>query len=90
MTVGMKKYCQIALENMTNSLCFVDDNFHCMILLDEKRVPKSDPPFLNRFEKQRLILNEVLRNCHKNIIESLNQWLNDIILYLPEDVEEKL
>jgi hypothetical protein len=60
MVVGKKKNCRIALENMNNPMCYVNDNFHCMILLDERKIPFSDPPFLNRFEKQILTFDEVL------------------------------
>ena len=51
MIVGNKKNCRIALEHMNNPMCYVNDDFHCMILLDYKKIELSDPPFLNRFEK---------------------------------------
>jgi len=60
MVVGKKKNCRIALENMNNPMCYVHEKFHCMILLNEKKIPLSDPPFLNRFEKQILTFDEVL------------------------------
>ena len=51
MLVNEKKNVRIALENMNNPMCYVHNDFHCIILLDERKIPFSDPPFLNRFEK---------------------------------------
>ena len=80
MVVGKKKNCRIALENMNNPMCYVNDDFHCMILLDERKIPFSDPPFLNRFEKQILTFDEVLSPNHKSMAFTLKKWLKKILI----------
>jgi hypothetical protein len=52
MIVGHKKNCRIALGSTNNPMCFVNDSFHCVVLVDIKDLNRMDPPFLNRFEKQ--------------------------------------
>ncbi|XP_048242688.1 uncharacterized protein LOC124148338 [Haliotis rufescens] len=77
-TVGSKKNCRIALGAYSNPLCQVDDSFRCIVLVEEQKVDLSDPPFLNRFEKQRLIINDVLVPETKQIVEQLQSWIKDI------------
>mgnify|MGYP003325216880 CR=1 FL=1 len=50
MLVKGKNHVRIALENMNNPMQFVHNDFHIILLLDERKIPFSDPPFLNRFE----------------------------------------
>ena len=36
----------------SNPMCHVADGFRCIVLVDAKKIDFTDPPFLNRFEKQ--------------------------------------
>lgn len=36
----------------SNPMCHVADGFRCIVLVDSNKVDYTDPPFLNRFEKQ--------------------------------------
>jgi hypothetical protein len=36
----------------SNPLCYVAESFRCIVLVDAKKIDFTDPPFLNRFEKQ--------------------------------------
>ena len=58
---GRKKYCRIALSSIYNPRCFVNDHFYCVILLNAKDIEKSDPPFLNRFEKHFIQIEKLIQ-----------------------------
>ena len=49
-----KKYARIALGNKTNSFSEVNNNFRCIIIVDQDKIPDQEIPFLNRFEKQNI------------------------------------
>lgn len=53
--VGKKKNCRIALGAYSNPMCNVHDDFRCIVLVDLNKVDFTDPPFLNRFEKQMIL-----------------------------------
>ena len=66
--VGNKRNCRIALGIIfsnfvllhsyshtgpySNPMCHVADGFRCIVLVEAKKIDFTDPPFLNRFEKQ--------------------------------------
>ena len=49
-----KKYARIALGSKTNSFSEVNNNFRCIVIVDEDKLNEQEIPFLNRFEKQSL------------------------------------
>ena len=75
---GDKKYCRIALGALYNPKCLVDPDFHCLIFLNEKELEKADPPFLNRFEKYHLKLDDILNNYQFKLLDDLHQWVVSI------------
>ncbi|XP_022802176.1 uncharacterized protein LOC111339729 [Stylophora pistillata] len=76
--VGGRKNCRVALGAFSNPMCQVHDGFRCIVLIDERKVDYTDPPFLNRFEKQLLRFSDVLDDKEKDIIGTLNKWVKDI------------
>ena len=76
--VGQKKNCRVALGPFSNPMCQVDDGFRCIVLIDEQRVDYTDPPFLNRFEKQLLRFSDVLNDDEKDVISCLRDWTKAI------------
>lgn len=76
--VGQKKNCRVALGPFSNPMCQVDDEFRCIVLIDEQRVDYTDPPFLNRFEKQLLRFSDVLNEDQKEVISDLGDWTKAI------------
>lgn len=76
--VGGKRNCRVALGAFSNPMCQVHDGFRCVVLIDQGRVDYTDPPFLNRFEKQLLRFSDVLDEEQRNIIISLNAWVTGI------------
>ena len=73
--VGKRKNCRVALGANSNPMCYVNDGFRCIVLVDYDKVDYSDPPFLNRFEKQLLRFSDVLNEKQKEIIEELQSWV---------------
>ena len=76
--VGQKKNCRVALGPFSNPMCQVHDGFRCIVLIDEQRVDYTDPPFLNRFEKQLLRFSDVLNEDQKEVISLLRDWTKAI------------
>jgi hypothetical protein len=52
----------------------VHPDFRCILVLDEKKLKDADPPLLNRFEKQRMTLNDILSKDEKEIVKQLEEW----------------
>jgi hypothetical protein len=46
--------------------------------MDEKKLNKADPPLLNRFEKQKMSINDMLNNRQKLLVENLSDWARKI------------
>jgi len=42
--------------------------------MDEKNLASADPPLLNRFEKQKMSINETLNDRQKLLVENLGDW----------------
>ena len=76
--VGGKRNCRVALGAFSNPMCQVHDGFRCIVLIDQRRVDFTDPPFLNRFEKQLLRFTDVLDGKQRIIINSLDEWVRSI------------
>ena len=76
--VGGKRNCRVALGAFSNPMCQVHDGFRCVVLIDQGRVDLTDPPFLNRFEKQLLRFSDVLNEEQREIIKMLKEWVRRI------------
>ena len=77
--VGKVQNCRIALGAYSSPMCAVHPNFRCIVLQRESDIEYSDPPFLNRFEKQRLSFSDLLCNQRtKKIHQELHRWVKDI------------
>ena len=80
--VGGKKNCRVALGAFSNPMCQVHDGFRCIVLIEQRRIDFTDPPFLNRFEKQLLRFSDVLNEEQRQIISAINKWVKDITTIL--------
>ena len=76
--VRNKKNCRVALGPYSNPMCQVHDGFRCIVLIDQHKVDYSDPPFLNRFEKQVLRYSDVLTKDRQSVITKLQRWVQGI------------
>ena len=73
--VGNRKNCRVALGPYSNPMCQVHDGFRCIVLIDQHEVDYSDPPFLNRFEKQVLRFSDVLTEDQQKVVAELHRWV---------------
>ena len=76
--VGKKKNCRVAVGPFNSPMCHVHDDFRCVVIVDEENVPYSDPPFLNRFEKQMLRYSDVLNADQERLISTLMSWVTSV------------
>ncbi|KAK3289270.1 hypothetical protein CYMTET_3293 [Cymbomonas tetramitiformis] len=81
--VNGRRHCRVALGADSNPMCRVHEDFRCVVLVDERRVDYSDPPFLNRFEKQLLRFGDIVQGdpadpdaaMQRAILERLESWV---------------
>jgi hypothetical protein len=73
-----KKNCRISLGKTNNPMCYVNNNFHCIVLADMNKMKEMDPPFLNRFEKQLLTFDAILTDLQYTIMTELKQWIDNL------------
>ncbi|RHZ80791.1 hypothetical protein Glove_132g18 [Diversispora epigaea] len=78
-------YSRIALGAYANSMFHVDNKFKCILVLDESRLDKADPLLLNRFEKQRLTIEDALTKQQHEIVEILKKWVRQMRTLVSED-----
>lgn len=83
--VGGKRNCRVALGAFSNPMCQVHIGFRCVVLIDQGRVDFTDPPFLNRFEKQLLRFSDVLNPEQRTLISILNEWVKGISTILSSE-----
>jgi hypothetical protein len=74
-SVGGKNFSRIAIGGSNNILAHVNENFRCIILVEEKIIEKEDPPFLNRFEKHIISFDNLI---NKQILDFVNEIFNKI------------
>jgi hypothetical protein len=53
---------------------YVSPNFKCILVMDEKKMASADPPLLNRFEKQKMSINDTLNEKQQLLVENLGDW----------------
>ncbi|CAI2194741.1 3427_t:CDS:2, partial [Funneliformis geosporum] len=49
----------------------VSPNFKCILVMDEKELTLADASLLNRFEKQKMLINDVLNTRQVSLVEKL-------------------
>ena len=68
-----QKYVRICLENFSEQLTPVNDNFKIIVLVDKKFVNKTDMAFLNRLEKMKISFNDLLDKRQKDFIKIIQE-----------------
>lgn len=77
--VGNKNFCRISVGANYNPKCHVHANFNCLVYVREEKLGEVDPPFLNRFEKHRLTVEQLLSFDEVTIIQQLEAWLGILL-----------
>jgi hypothetical protein len=78
-TGGNKKNCRIALGSVINPMCFVHDEFHCIIMVQEEFLSRCEPPFLNRFEKYYLSFETIITDKRLEMIKEVKNWIENLL-----------
>ncbi|POG65439.1 hypothetical protein GLOIN_2v424565 [Rhizophagus irregularis DAOM 181602=DAOM 197198] len=71
---NVKYFTRVALGAYANPMLYVSPNFKCILVMDENKLALADPPLLNRFEKQKMSINDILDNNQELFYENLNDW----------------
>ncbi|KAF0487085.1 e3 ubiquitin-protein ligase [Gigaspora margarita] len=77
-----KYYTRVALGAFTNPMLCVHKNFRSILVLYEKQLATADPALLNRFEKQRMIIDDfhdILTDNHQKIVKILSTWTQKMV-----------
>ncbi|CAF0876681.1 unnamed protein product [Rotaria sordida] len=82
---AQKKFCRIALGDLYHPRCLVNENFYCIVFVEESDLPKCDLPFLNRFEKHVIDMQSLVHKYHWSVQLKLIDWLKSL---LPTDCNE--
>lgn len=86
--VGGRRNCRIAIGAFSNPMCYVHDNFRCIVVVDQNQVQSLDPPFLNRFEKQVLTWEALLTLQQKEDVELLKTWVKAMACASEDDSDD--
>ncbi|CAG8527830.1 33218_t:CDS:10, partial [Gigaspora margarita] len=84
-------YTRVALGAYSNPMVCVHENFRCILVLNEKDVYNSDPPLLNRFEKQRMTISDIIDDDMENLLKTLKVWSKQIstLVNVEKDITSK-
>ena len=74
-----KQYCRIAYGPYSNPMCIVHEHFKCVVVVGDTDVTKIDPPFLNRFEKQFISINDLVTENHYRIANEIKATLQQLV-----------
>ncbi|PKK80816.1 hypothetical protein RhiirC2_723487 [Rhizophagus irregularis] len=69
-----KFYARVALGAYANPMLYVAPTFRCILVMDESKLEKADPPLLNRFEKQKMTMNDTLTQQEHELVDTLKEW----------------
>ena len=72
------KFAKISFENK-QSLLYVNDNFKIIILAEKDFINYEDKPFLNRFEKHILLIDNLLDKNILKIVNNIYESINNLI-----------
>ena len=77
--VSKKNYARIAIGSSTNTFSYVNDNFRCIVNVDDDQIEQEEPPFLNRFEKHIVSFKYLLKPELEKVSENIYNILNEMI-----------
>ena len=94
--VSDKNYARIAIGSSNNTFSLINDDFKCIVLVDQNLIDNEEAPFLNRFEKHIISFDYLLKGEFSNaaddiykIIEDLSkQNIQDNKLSVPYDLDK--
>ena len=79
MIIDGKQYTRIVLGFSNNQYSHVNENFKCIIIVDQNMINKQQPPFINRFEKHQISFEFLLKEETKQISDEIYNIITDLI-----------
>ena len=79
--IGNQSYARLVVGSTTNNFALINNNFKCIININNDYIDKEEPPFLNRLEKHILSFDNLLS---QELIEQSNNVksiLDELIIY---------
>ncbi|CAB5385552.1 unnamed protein product [Rhizophagus irregularis] len=70
---------RVTLGTYTTPMLHVSPSFKCIIVMNENNLASADPSLLNRFEKQRMSVNDILNDRQKLLVDYLNNWVKQML-----------
>ena len=77
--VGKKNYARLAVGSSVNTFSLVNDEFRCIVIVNEEQIEQEEAPFLNRFEKHIVSLDYFLDQNLKDESQKLYDKLKEMI-----------
>ena len=89
--MNQKNICRVALGPHDNPWCQVHEDFRCIVVINNAKLNITDPPFLNRFEKQNLRIVDILDSGQKKMVQVLEKWITELstienLTFKPKDL----
>ena len=89
--VSDKNYARIAIGSSNNTFSLVNDEFKCIVLVDQNVIDFEEPPFLNRFEKHIISFEYLLTIEMNKAAEDIYTLIQDLVkIHLPEEDKFKI
>ena len=79
--ISGKNYARLAVGSNINSFAYVNKEFRCIVNVDIDKIGNEEPPFLNRFEKQILSLENIFDEELIQESQNIQSILNDLVIY---------
>ena len=79
--ISEKNYARLAVGSNINSFAYVNKEFRCIVNVDIDKIGNEEPPFLNRFEKQILSLENIFDEELIKESQNIQSILNDLVIY---------
>ena len=76
---GERNYARISLGYSKTHTYFVNNNFKCVVLLDETEIEKQDPSFLNIFEKHIVSFDFLLNRDEIKKSKEISKTISELI-----------
>ena len=70
---------KFARLGQSKSLSLVNDKFKVIVLVDQRKIVKEDPPFLNRFEKHIISFLNILNNRLISLADEIYNVLKELL-----------
>jgi hypothetical protein len=83
--IGNKSYARIAMGYRANAYSFVNENFRCIVNVEEDKISKEEPPFLNRFEKHIISFENLLEDKYIKKSKEIYDTLLKLTIINKED-----